>query len=90
MNKVINFFRESYTELLKVTWPTLPQAIRLTVSVILISVVVGAFLTLLDFGFERGIEKIVSWKNATSSTASNVSTTPIDLGDINAQPTTSQ
>lgn len=47
------FFREVVTELRKVTWPTREETIKLTLVVIVISVVVGAFIGTLDSLFLR-------------------------------------
>ena len=38
-------------ELKKVTWPTRKEAIRLTILVLIISGVIGAILSVIDFGF---------------------------------------
>ncbi len=45
----INFFKEVYEELLKVTWPTREQTIRYTVLVVIVAVGVGIFLGGLDY-----------------------------------------
>jgi preprotein translocase subunit SecE len=42
------FIREVQTELRKVTWPTREETMKLTVTVIAISVLVGAFIGGLD------------------------------------------
>lgn len=42
------FLREVVSELKKVTWPTRDETIKLTVIVIVISVLVGAFIGSLD------------------------------------------
>lgn len=43
------FFREVVAELKKVTWPTREEMIKLTVIVVAISFLVGAFIGTLDF-----------------------------------------
>lgn len=43
------FFREVAAELKKVTWPTREEMIKLTVIVVAISLLVGAFIGGLDF-----------------------------------------
>jgi preprotein translocase subunit SecE len=48
-----SFFRETSGELRKVTWPTWPEAKRLTWLVLIVMVVVGFFLFLVDLGAER-------------------------------------
>lgn len=47
------FLREVVAELKKVTWPTREETIKLTVVVIVISVLVGAFIGGLDSLFLR-------------------------------------
>ena len=49
MNKVITFLKEVKAELLKVTWPTRKQAIRLTIVVLVVSVIVGLYIGILDY-----------------------------------------
>ena len=44
----VQFLKEVITELKKVTWPTRDETIKLTVMVIVISIVVGAFVGGLD------------------------------------------
>lgn len=50
------FLREVRSELKKVTWPSKPQTIRLTLIVIAVSLVVAAFIGGLDFLFTKLIE----------------------------------
>lgn len=45
----LDFLRETKVELDKVVWPTRVQTIRLTVMVIIVTIVVGFFLGGLDF-----------------------------------------
>jgi preprotein translocase subunit SecE len=45
----ITFTKQVADELKKVTWPTRAEVIRLTLSVIVISIVVGLFLGAVDF-----------------------------------------
>lgn len=53
------FLSEVKGELLKVTWPTKNEVIRLTLVVIIISLIVGAFLGGLDFIFTKIIELVL-------------------------------
>lgn len=50
MEKVIDFIRESKAELLKVSWPTKKQIWASTLVVVLLTVVIGIFLGIVDFG----------------------------------------
>ncbi len=47
------FIREVISELKKVTWPTREETVKLTVVVIIISILVGAFIGGLDSLFLR-------------------------------------
>ncbi len=53
------FFKEAYSELVKVSWPTKQQTARLTQYVIGVSLVVGLYVALLDFIFKLGVEKLI-------------------------------
>jgi len=53
------FLSEVKAELLKVTWPTKDEVARLTIIVVLISVIVGAFIGALDFIFTKLIELFI-------------------------------
>ena len=55
----VSFFRETRDELKKVVWPTRQETIRLTLVVIIISLIVGIFLGGLDFVFVKIIGIIV-------------------------------
>jgi preprotein translocase subunit SecE len=48
-NAVQRYFRETTGELRKVSWPTWPEARRLTGLVLLVMLVVGVFLASIDF-----------------------------------------
>ena len=56
----ITFGKESWDELKKVTWPTRAEITRLTVTVIVISAVVGIFLGGFDFLLTKGIDIILN------------------------------
>jgi preprotein translocase subunit SecE len=53
------FFSEVKAELLKVTWPTKDEVIRLTTVVVILSLIVGAFVGGLDFIFTKIIELVL-------------------------------
>ncbi len=59
MKTIINFIKEAYIELRKVTWPSRQQVINYTVVVIIISIVVAFFLGSLDMMFSIVIEKFL-------------------------------
>ncbi|MBI4200449.1 MAG: preprotein translocase subunit SecE [Chloroflexi bacterium] len=57
---VRQFFGEVVSELKKVTWPTREETTRLTLLVIAVSAAIGLALGLIDVGFNRLFEEIVS------------------------------
>jgi len=59
MNKLINYIKESISEMKKVTWPTKKETYNYTILVLGISLVVAAFLGALDFIFSLGLQLIV-------------------------------
>ncbi len=56
---MVGFLREVRTELIKVSWPTRPDVIRLTATVILISVFVGVYLGASDFLFVNLLQLLI-------------------------------
>ena len=48
-NAIIQYFRETYFELKKVSWPTRREAVNLTVIVILVTTFLAIMLGLLDW-----------------------------------------
>jgi preprotein translocase SecE subunit len=48
-----NFFKEVKSELTKVTWLSRQQTFRLTAIVLAVSVVVAAFISILDYIFTK-------------------------------------
>jgi preprotein translocase subunit SecE len=58
MKKIMRFFKESYAELRKVTWPSREEVVAST-KVVLVSVVLIALsLGLVDFLIFRGIDLV--------------------------------
>jgi preprotein translocase subunit SecE len=54
-NAIQRYARETSGELRKVSWPTWPEARRLTLLVLLVMVVMGAFLGLVDALAREGL-----------------------------------
>lgn len=59
MQKISKYFRDSWTELQKVTWPTRKQAVKLTAAVLIFSIVFAAFIALLDTLFSNMLQKLI-------------------------------
>ena len=56
MNKVTEYVREVKTELAKVVWPSRRETIKMTVIVIIFSLIVAVFLGAIDLGLTKLIE----------------------------------
>lgn len=59
MTGPVVFLKEVQDELSKVVWPTRNEVIRLTLTVILVSLIVGLFLGGLDFLLTKLLETVV-------------------------------
>jgi preprotein translocase subunit SecE len=59
MSKITTFFREVRVEMSKVVWPTGRQLFVYTLTVILLSVLLAAFLGLLDLGYQTLLTKYI-------------------------------
>ncbi len=55
----ITFVQQALDELKKVRWPTRTEIIRLTISVLVISAVVGVFLGGIDFLLTKVMELVI-------------------------------
>jgi len=53
------YFRDSYAELKKVTWPSRKETWRLFLAIVVFSVVLAALIAVVDFGFEKLIERVI-------------------------------
>lgn len=56
MNKIIQFFKDSYGELRKVVWPSRDNVIASTKVVLYSTIIVAVFLGVIDFLLVRGID----------------------------------
>jgi preprotein translocase subunit SecE len=56
---VTRFFRDTYAELRRATWPTRQETWRLTIIVMIIAAVLGAALGLIDWVFKELFERFV-------------------------------
>ena len=57
-SRKVNFFSDTLSELKKVTWLSRREVVYLSSLVLLVTVVVGVFLALVDFGFTRLIQGV--------------------------------
>lgn len=57
---LVNYLKEVRAELSKVVWPKREEVIKLTLIVIIISVIVGIYVGVLDFVFTKGLEVVLA------------------------------
>jgi len=60
VTRIRRFIEESWSELKKVTWPTLEQTRNLTVLVFLVSGAVGMFIAVFDALFQLAFNQIIA------------------------------
>jgi len=53
------FFSDTIAELRKAVWPTRQEAIRLTIMVLIVCLIVGILLGVVDWGFTRLVRDIL-------------------------------
>jgi len=58
-NRLIRYLKQTRAELKKVTWPTRKEAIRLTAIVLAVTVVMSAFLGVVDYLFSQIFAAII-------------------------------
>ncbi len=56
----VRFLQEVVSELKKVTWPTRMETLRSTILVIGISLLVGIYISVLDVGFAKALEFVLT------------------------------
>ena len=59
-SKLVKFWNGVKAEFKKITWPDKDDLIKQSVAVVVISVVVGAIITVLDFGIQYGVDFITT------------------------------
>lgn len=59
MDKIKQFLREAYGELIRVSWPSREQTIQYTTLVVVISVSVALFLGILDYVFGGVVKDVL-------------------------------
>jgi len=52
------YFRDSWTEVKKVTWPTRKVAFKLSFAVVVFTLVFALFTSIVDYGFSQLVERI--------------------------------
>jgi len=57
-----NFVTDVIDELKKVTWPTKVETIRLTIIVIIVSLIIGLYVGIIDILLAKGLEVITKFR----------------------------
>lgn len=52
------YFRDSYAELKKVTWPSRKETWRLFIAVSIFAIVLAGLIAVVDYGFEKIVERM--------------------------------
>jgi preprotein translocase subunit SecE len=52
-NRLVRYFRETWFELKKVSWPTRREGMNLTAMVIVVTAFLSVVLAIMDFAFEK-------------------------------------
>lgn len=60
MGTIINYLKEVRFELSKVIWPKRREVVKLTLIVLLISGIIGVYVGIIDLGFTKLLESIIS------------------------------
>jgi preprotein translocase subunit SecE len=61
---IAGLFRELRSEIRRVVWPAPRQAVNMTAVVVALSAALGAFLGLVDFGFQELFRVLLQWFGA--------------------------
>ena len=61
-SKLVKFWNGVKAEFKKIVWPDKEDLLKQSVAVVIISVVVGAIITVLDFGIQYGVDFITTLK----------------------------
>ena len=59
MNKAIQFLKEVYAELAKVTWLTRQDVVRSTIAVSFVVILISIYISLVDFGLSIFVKSVL-------------------------------
>ena len=91
MNKITTFVKEAINELGKVTWPTRATVIRLTLGVLVVSIIFAIFVGVVDVGLTKGLQGLVAlFKRADQNTSLQTSPITINPEDIQIETSTKE
>ena len=78
---IIQFFKDYWSEIKKVSWPTWEELMKHTGMVIVVIVVFAAVTTLIDFGMKSAFEMLP----AANAPMPSVSNTTVPTADVKAE-----
>ncbi|MBD3372845.1 MAG: preprotein translocase subunit SecE [Candidatus Coatesbacteria bacterium] len=61
-DKTKRFFRETWVELSKVTWPSRREVVSSTMVILVMCLVMAVLIGAFDFGLSKLIDWILSWR----------------------------
>jgi len=59
MSKIFQYLKEVKNELVKVVWPSRRDTVKMTLIVIVFSLMVSLFLGAIDYGLTKGLEQLL-------------------------------
>jgi len=59
MQRLQRYLQQSWAELQKVVWPTRDNAIRLTVAVVIFSLILATFIGVVDYIYTTGLQTLI-------------------------------
>lgn len=62
IGKIINYLKESRSELIKVSWPKKDEVVKLTTIVVVVCFATAAYLGLLDSVFTKLAQLLIEYK----------------------------
>lgn len=81
MRKVISFLKETRAELAKVVWPTRRRTFRLTIIVIIVTIIFGAFIAGVDHGLNKGLQYVIDTTTKKDKGKPDPNTQTVPVGD---------
>ena len=60
-SKITKFWSGVKAEFKKITWPNRDDLIKQSIAVVVISIVIGAIITILDFGLQYGVDFLTTF-----------------------------
>lgn len=59
MIALLNYFKGSWRELGRISWPSRKQTTKLTVAVVVFSIIFGIFIGSVDFGLSELVKRVL-------------------------------